>query len=50
VLHLQPYLIGQPFRVKHLDAALSALAEGPVWKATGSEIVDWYASQEADAA
>jgi allantoinase len=47
VLHLAPYLIGQPFRMKHLDAALGAVAGGPVWKARGSEIVDWFEAQEA---
>jgi allantoinase len=49
VLHLQPYLIGQPFRMKHLDAALGAVARGPVWKARGSEIVDWYRAHEEGA-
>ncbi len=47
VLHLQPYLIGQPFRIKHLDEAMKAVAAGPVWKATGKEIVDWYLSGQA---
>jgi allantoinase len=47
VLHLAPYLIGQPFRFKHLDAAMRAVAEGPVWKARGGEIVDWFTTQEA---
>ena len=46
VLHLQPYLIGQPFRIRHLDVALKAVAAAPVWKATGTEIVDWYSSAE----
>ena len=43
VLHLHPWLIGQPFRIGVLEDALSHIAhrEG-VWAATGSAIVDWY--------
>jgi peptidoglycan/xylan/chitin deacetylase (PgdA/CDA1 family) len=48
-LHLQPHMIGQPFRVKHLDVALRALAEEPVWKARGGEIVDWFDRQHPEA-
>ena len=45
VLNLHPWLIGQPFRSKYLDQALSYIAgHQRVWKATGSEIIDWYAS------
>jgi peptidoglycan/xylan/chitin deacetylase (PgdA/CDA1 family) len=41
VLNLHPFLIGQPFRIGTLDAALSALVRRPgVWAATGSEIID----------
>lgn len=40
VLTLHPFLIGQPFRIGALDAALEHIAkrEG-VWRATGSQIV-----------
>jgi allantoinase len=43
VLHLHPWLIGQPFRIGCLEDALSHIMrrEG-VWTATGAEIVDWY--------
>jgi hypothetical protein len=43
VLHLHPTRIGQPFRIKYLEAALEHLMRRQgVWAATGSEIVDWY--------
>ena len=43
VLTLHPFLIGQPFRIGVLDAALAHIAgQGGVWMATGSEIIDWY--------
>lgn len=43
VLSIHPWLIGQPFRIKHLDAALAHMVgTDGVWKATGGEIVDWY--------
>ena len=43
VLHLRPWLIGQPFRIGCLEDALSYIMrrEG-VWAATGAEIIDWY--------
>jgi allantoinase len=43
VLHLHPWLIGQPFRIGCLDEALGHIVrhEG-VWAATGAEIIDWY--------
>ena len=43
VLHVHPWLIGQPFRIGCLEDALSHITrrEG-VWAATGSAIVDWY--------
>ena len=41
-LSLHPFLIGQPFRIGSLDAALSHVGKhGGVWSATGSEIIDW---------
>lgn len=43
VLNLHPWLIGQPFRIGHLDEALGhMMRRNGVWAATGSEIVDWY--------
>jgi allantoinase len=43
VLHLHPWLIGQPFRIGCLDAALRGIVgRQGVWAATGAEIIDWY--------
>ena len=43
VLHLHPWLIGQPFRIGYLDDALGhMLQRQAVWTATGAEIADWY--------
>jgi hypothetical protein len=40
---LHPFVIGLPFRSKHLDAALDYICgHEAVWKATGSEIADHY--------
>ncbi len=45
---LHPFLIGHPFRARHLDRAFAHMKERDgVWFATGSEIFDWYASTEA---
>ena len=42
---LHPFITGQPFRSKALDRALEYIAgHDGVWFATGSEIIDWYAS------
>ena len=42
-LHLHPWLIGQPFRIGYLDAALAHMVRRQgVWAASGSDIVDWY--------
>ena len=42
-LNLHPWLIGQPFRIGYLDAALAHMTRrGGVWGATGSEIIDWF--------
>lgn len=49
VLHLHPGLIGQPFRIRFLDAALGEMMEREgVWAARGSTIVDWFRRQAAD--
>ena len=43
VLNLRPWLTGQPFRVRYLNEALKyMLGHEGVWRATGSEVVDWY--------
>ena len=43
VLHLHPWLIGQPFRIGCLDAALRHIVRHQgVWAAAGPEIIDWY--------
>jgi allantoinase len=43
VLHLHPWLIGQPFRIKYLDQALASMVRRQgVWAAQGRAIVDWY--------
>ena len=40
---IHPWLIGQPFRIEHLDRILDHICNrADVWKATGSEIIDWY--------
>ncbi len=46
VLHLHPWLIGQPFRIGFLDAALGAMMQRQgVWAAHGSAIVEWFQKQ-----
>jgi allantoinase len=43
VLHLHPWLSGQPFRIRYLDAALGTMMRRQgVWVASGSAIIDWY--------
>jgi peptidoglycan/xylan/chitin deacetylase (PgdA/CDA1 family) len=45
LLNLHPWLVGQPFRIGYLDAALGHMVRRRgVWAATGSEITDWYHS------
>ena len=42
VLHLHPWLIGQPFRIRYLEEALDHMMRRQgVWGASGKEIVDW---------
>jgi len=46
VLHLHPWIMGQPWRIRHLDEVLGHIcAHRGVWKATGGEIVDWFTAQ-----
>ena len=41
---IHPWLIGQPFRIHHLDRILGhILGRAGIWQATGGEIIDWYA-------
>ena len=43
VPNLRSFLIGQPFRIGCLDAALDYIVKHDcVWAATGSEIIEWY--------
>jgi peptidoglycan/xylan/chitin deacetylase (PgdA/CDA1 family) len=43
VLHLHPWLIGQPFRIGFLDQALGAIMRRQgVWAASGATVIDWY--------
>jgi len=46
---LHPYIMGQPHRIGHLDAALEyILSHDGVWKPTGEEIADWYIDRCGD--
>src|SRR5215211_3180661 len=46
VLHLHPWIMGQPWRIRHLDEVLGHICAHPeVWKATGGEIIDWFKAQ-----
>jgi peptidoglycan/xylan/chitin deacetylase (PgdA/CDA1 family) len=43
VLNLHPWVIGQPWRIRHLDEVLAHITRhAGVWKATTGEIADWY--------
>ena len=46
IFNLHPWVIGQPWRIRHLDEVLGHItSHTAVWKATGSEIIDWYKSR-----
>ena len=48
VLHLHPWIIGQPWRIRHLDEVLGHIcARQGVWKATGGQIINWFRSQSS---
>lgn len=48
MLTLRPWLTGQPFRVPGLEQILAAIdGLGPLWKATGSQIVDAFRAATA---
>lgn len=43
---LHPFLVGHPYRSKHLDLAFAHIrSRSEVWFATGAEIIDWYRQQ-----
>lgn len=43
VLHLHPWLVGQPFRIGFLDAALGTMMQRQgVWAAQGNTIIEWF--------
>jgi allantoinase len=47
VLHLHPWIMGQPWRIRHLDEVLGHIcAYQGVWQATGGEIIDWFKAQQ----
>ena len=47
-LNLHPWLVGQPFRIRFLDEALSHMVQHTdVWTATGSEVIEAYRSLES---
>jgi allantoinase len=48
VYSIHPWIMGQPYRLKYLDRILAHVTRRKrVWKATGAEIIDWYAGQHA---
>jgi len=43
VVNIHPWVMGWPWRSKYLDRALAHISRSPgVWKASASEVVDWY--------
>jgi peptidoglycan/xylan/chitin deacetylase (PgdA/CDA1 family) len=43
VINLHPWVIGWPWRIKYLDGALAHInKKGDIWKASGTEVIDWY--------
>ena len=50
VLSLHPWLIGQPYRMRFLDAALATiLRRQGVWAAPGAQIIDWFRQHPPEA-
>jgi allantoinase len=48
MLHLHPWLSGQPFRIRYLDTALGTMMRRRgVWATSGSRIIDWYRQHPA---
>jgi peptidoglycan/xylan/chitin deacetylase (PgdA/CDA1 family) len=49
VLHLHPWIMGQPWRIRHLDEVLGHItAHAGVWTATGRAIIDWFTAQTGE--
>lgn len=49
-LSLHPWVLGQPHRIKHLEAVLQRLMAQPgVWSAGPGDIVDAFAAQQPPA-
>ncbi len=47
VLHVHPWCVGQPYRIKYFNEVVEHIAGHPgVWMATGAEIADWYRRQD----
>lgn len=43
VLHIHPWIIGQPFRIGYFEEALDHIvSRDSVWKASGDEVINWY--------
>jgi hypothetical protein len=43
IVHVHPWLMGQPFRIRYLDEALGGMMRRQgVWAAHGAAIVDWF--------
>ena len=43
VLNVHPWITGQPYRIRYFEDAMRHIAaHTTVWKATGSEVVDWH--------
>ena len=48
-ISLHPWVIGQPYRIGALEAALAhIMGHQGVWAATGAQIVDAWRSQQRD--
>ena len=46
VFNIHPWIMGQPWRIRHLDEVLGHISShAGVWKATGSEIIDSFKAQ-----
>ena len=46
VYSIHPWIMGQPYRLKYLERILAHVSgREHVWKATGAEIVDWFAGR-----
>lgn len=46
---IHPFLIGHPYRARHLERALAYIRNhDKVWITTGSEIIDWFKSQPVE--